>query len=88
MDRKLPMRSTFIVCPFSEGAGGELRPGQTRNLTDRREALRIARSRSRDRAGVMVIEQETDLAGEVWSEPRLVTRHGRIPEAVVRQLAS
>ena len=76
--------NTYIVVPFSPDGLGTLRPGRPQALADCEMAIETARHLLHFDAGVIVLEQ----AGDEFTEPKLVTAIGRVPEDLVAQLAA
>jgi hypothetical protein len=38
--------------------------------------------------GVIVLEQESDAAADIYAEPKLVLHRGRVPDELLEQLAA
>jgi hypothetical protein len=71
---------TFITVPFILARKGRLAPGAPQIFSEREGAIRLAETLSAAKAGVLVLEQESDAAADIYAEPRLIAHFGRIPE--------
>src|SRR5262245_33048441 len=83
-----PMVTSYIVVPFSTAARGKLAPGVPQNLKDRTRAIRVAELLAREVEGVVVLEQEADVAADFYAEPKLIHHRGQVPAELLEQLAA
>jgi hypothetical protein len=84
----MPSPITYIIVPFLIDRKGKLKPGSPLSMKDREKAVIAAERICIGRAGVVVIEQEADVAADLYAEPKLVAAFGHVPENMIESLAA
>lgn len=69
----------YCVQPFHQ-KGKKLVGGDLRQYKKPEDALRVGESAASRSAGVLVYEIEGDAEFDDWGEPKVLAKHGEVPE--------